>query len=86
MDAKYKRYDRHGVGAADVHQLLTYSSGYAPADAPVSVIVHPRQGSHTQRSLQVRGPKGMLGTIHILGVDTRSTPEQATKWIGSALH
>jgi hypothetical protein len=34
VDAKYKRYDRHGVSAADIHQLLTYSVGYAPADAP----------------------------------------------------
>ncbi|MFC9627889.1 hypothetical protein ACFTY8_01050 [Streptomyces mirabilis] len=23
LDAKYKRYDRHGVSAADVHQVLT---------------------------------------------------------------
>ncbi|MFD8213567.1 hypothetical protein ACFV2U_07490 [Streptomyces sp. NPDC059697] len=85
MDAKYKRYDRHGVSAADVHQLLTYSSGYAPADAPMAVIVHPQPGSHAQRTLQVRGPKGPLGTLHVLGVDTRTTPEQATAWIGSVL-
>ncbi|MDX2682457.1 hypothetical protein [Streptomyces soliscabiei] len=85
MDAKYKRYDRHGVGAADVHQLLTYSSGYAPADAPVSVIVHPQQGSHAQRTLQVRGPEDLLGIIHVLGVDTRATQEQAPVWIGSVL-
>ncbi|WP_328433554.1 McrC family protein [Streptomyces sp. NBC_00425] len=85
VDAKYKRYDRHGVSATDVHQLLTYSSGYAPADAPVSVIVHPQQGSHTHRSLQVRRAKGLLGTIRILGVDTRATPQQAMAWIGSAL-
>ncbi|KUO16113.1 hypothetical protein [Streptomyces dysideae] len=85
MDAKYKRYDRHGVSAADVHQLLTYSSGYASADAPTAVIVHSQPGSHTQRTLQVRGPKGLLDVIHVLGVDTRSTPEQATAWIGSVL-
>ncbi|MCX4593846.1 McrC family protein [Streptomyces sp. NBC_01549] len=85
VDAKYKRYDRHGVSAADVHQLLTYSSGYAPADAPMAVIVHPQPGSHAQRTLQVRGPKGPLGTLHVLGVDTRTTPEQATAWIGSVL-
>ncbi|GAA2947568.1 MULTISPECIES: McrC family protein [Streptomyces] len=85
VDAKYKRYDRHGVSAADVHQLLTYSSGYASADAPMSVIVHPQQGSHAQRTLQVRGPGGLLGTIHVLGVDTHATPEQAVEWIGSML-
>ncbi|MEU5390073.1 hypothetical protein [Streptomyces tibetensis] len=85
MDAKYKRYDRHGVSAADVHQLLTYSSGYAPADAPTAVIVHPRPGSHARRTLQVRGPSGLLGDINVLGVDTRTAPEQATAWIGSVL-
>lgn len=85
VDAKYKRYDRHGVSAADVHQLLTYSSGYASADTPTAVIVHPQPGGHAQRSLKVRGARGLLGTIHVLGVDTRTTPEQATAWIGSVL-
>lgn len=86
VDAKYKRYDRHGVSAADVHQLLTYSRGYGPADAPTAVIVHPQQGSHAQRTLQVNGPEGLLGVIRILGVDTRTAPQQATAWIGSVLH
>ncbi|MBM7440085.1 McrC family protein [Streptomyces sp. HB132] len=85
VDAKYKRYDHHGVSAADVHQLLTYSSGYGPAEAPAAVIVHPRTGGHARRTLQVRGPDGLLGTIDVLGVDTRATPEQATAWIGSVL-
>ncbi|MFE1438658.1 McrC family protein [Streptomyces sp. NPDC058739] len=86
VDAKYKRHDRHGVSAADVHQLLTYGSGYAFADAPRAVIVHPQPSGHARRTLQVRGPNGVLGTLHVLGVDTRATPEQATAWIGSVLH
>ncbi|MET8163748.1 PE-PGRS family protein [Streptomyces sp. NPDC005329] len=85
VDAKYKRYDRHGVSAADVHQLLTYSSGYASADAPTAVLVHPQPGGYAQRTLQVRGPKGLLGTLHVLGIDTRTPPEQAAVWIGSVL-
>jgi 5-methylcytosine-specific restriction enzyme subunit McrC len=85
VDAKYKRYDRHGVNAADVHQLLTYSTGYASAGVPTAVIVHPQPSGHAQRALQVRGPRAPLGIIHVLGVDTRTTPEQATAWIGSAL-
>lgn len=85
VDAKYKRYDRHGVSAADVHQLLTYSSGYASAEAPTAVIIHPQADRHAQRTLHVRGPNGLLGTIAVLGVDTRTTPEQATAWIGSVL-
>ncbi|MGW2174941.1 McrC family protein [Streptomyces sp. NPDC001705] len=85
VDAKYKRYDRHGVSAADVHQLLTYSSGYGSVDAPVAVIVHPQPGGHAQRTLHVRGPDGPLGAIHVLGVDTRTTPAQAAERIGSVL-
>ncbi|MFJ5271791.1 McrC family protein [Streptomyces sp. NPDC088358] len=85
VDAKYKRYDRHGVSAADVHQLLTYSGGYSAADASGAVIVHPQPGSHARRTIQVRGPRGVLGVIHVLGIDTHTTPEQATAWIGSVL-
>ncbi|MGW6480760.1 McrC family protein [Streptomyces sp. NPDC055059] len=85
VDAKYKRYDRHGVSAADIHQLHTYSSGYAAADARSAVIVHPQPGGHARRVLQVRGPRGLLGVIHVLGVDTHATPEKATAWIGSVL-
>ncbi|MGW4229525.1 McrC family protein [Streptomyces sp. NPDC004980] len=83
VDAKYKRYDRHGVSAADVHQLLTYSGGYAAADAPCAVIVHPQPGSHARRTLQVRGPRGVLGVIHVLGVDTQ-TPHLSKRRHGSA--
>lgn len=86
VDAKYKRYDRHGVSADDVHQLLTYGGGYGPAEDPIAVIVHPRTGGNAQRILRVRGPNGLLGTVHVFGVDTRTTPEQATDWISSVLH
>ncbi|MEV6401572.1 hypothetical protein AB0M58_01245 [Streptomyces bobili] len=72
--------------AAFGRHLHFKSSGYASVDAPVSVIVHPRPSGHARRTLQARGPKGLLGTIHVLGVDTRATPEQATKWIGSVPH
>lgn len=85
IDAKYKRYDRYGVSAADIHQLLTYSAGYAPADAPKAVIVHPRPGGHGRRTLEVGGPQGGLGVIHVLGIDTDAHPEQATEWVRTTL-
>ncbi|GGZ68191.1 McrC family protein [Streptomyces echinoruber] len=85
VDAKYKRYDRHRVGAADIHQLLTYCAGYAPADAPDAVIVHPQPGGHAQRVARVEGPAGVLGVLHVLGVDTRTPPAQAVAWMRSAL-
>ncbi|MFD8077708.1 McrC family protein [Streptomyces sp. NPDC059718] len=85
VDAKYKRYDRHSVAAADVHQLLTYSAGYTPSGDPLAVIVHPRPGEHAHRILQIGSPRGSLGSIHVLGVDTRALPQQAAAWIRSAL-
>ncbi|MGW1170870.1 McrC family protein [Streptomyces sp. NPDC002550] len=87
VDAKYKRYDRHGVSAADIHQLLTYSVGYAPADAPAAaVIVHPQRDGYADRVLRVGGPHGRLGIIRVLGVDTYALPAQATGWLRSVLH
>ncbi|MEU6883705.1 hypothetical protein ABZ918_00365 [Streptomyces viridosporus] len=85
VDAKYKRYDRHGVGAADVHQLLTYSAGYTPSDNPRAAIVHPRTKGHSHRVLQVDSPQGGLGNIHVLGVDTHEPPQQVITWVSSML-
>ncbi|OIJ94467.1 PE-PGRS family protein [Streptomyces sp. MUSC 14] len=85
VDAKYKRYDRYGVGAGDIHQLLTYSAGYTPSTHPRAVIVHPRLGRHTHRVLQISGPRGTLGNIHVLGIDTEAAPQQAAMWIRGAL-
>ncbi len=85
VDAKYKRYDRHRVGAADVHQLLTYGAGYAASTDPRAVIVHPCPGGHSRRVLQVSGPWGALGRIHVLGVDTHEVPQEAAEWLGTAL-
>lgn len=81
VDAKYKRYDRHGVSGADIHQLLTYSVGYAPADAPNAVIVHPQPGGPAHRVLRVDGWRGRLGTIHVIGVDTHAPPQRAAAWL-----
>ncbi|MFI1566411.1 McrC family protein [Streptomyces sp. NPDC020490] len=85
VDAKYKRYDRYGVGAGDIHQLLTYGAGYTPSTDPRAVIVHPSPGGHSRRVLQVSGVRGLLGSIHVLGVDTHASPQQAAAWVRSAL-
>ncbi|MGX4688710.1 McrC family protein [Streptomyces sp. JNUCC 63] len=85
IDAKYKRYDRHGVSAGDIHQLLTYSAGYTPADAPCAVIVHPQPGGNAQRTLRVGSPQRDLGLVHVVGVDTSARPEQASAWLRTAL-
>ncbi|MEV0093790.1 PE-PGRS family protein [Streptomyces sp. NPDC050738] len=86
MDAKYKRYDRHGVSAADVHQLLTYCAGYAARGEQRAVIIHPAPGEYTQRVLRVDGAQGTLGTLHVLGVDTRVSPQHGALWARSEMH
>lgn len=85
LDAKYKRYDRHGVSAGDIHQLLTYSVGYTPVSMPSAVIVHPQPGGYAQRTLQIGSPQRGLGVIHVLGIDTHAPPEQAAAWMRAAL-
>ncbi|MFE0349614.1 McrC family protein [Streptomyces griseoluteus] len=85
IDAKYKRYDRRGVSAGDIHQLLTYSAGYTPADAPSAVLVHPQPGEFVRRTLRIGSPQRRLGVIHVLGIDTHARPEQASAWIRAAL-
>ncbi|MFE0672577.1 McrC family protein [Streptomyces sp. NPDC058867] len=82
IDAKYKRYDRHGVGAADVHQLLTYGAGYASGADPRAVIVHPSPGGMAHRVLRIDGPRGTLGSVHVIGVDTEVTPQEAAARMG----
>ncbi|MTE21645.1 PE-PGRS family protein [Streptomyces sp. TRM43335] len=77
VDAKYKRYDRRAVGSADIHQLLTYIGGYASNPASTAAIVHPDPSGHTRRVLRVDGPHGRLGTIDVIGIDTRASPGEA---------
>ncbi|MFI5673986.1 McrC family protein [Streptomyces cellulosae] len=85
VDAKYKRYDRHGVSAADIHQLLTYSAGCTSGDVPNAVIVHPRPGAPTRRVLRIDGPRRGLGTIHVLGIDTEAPPHEEAARLRTAL-
>ncbi|WP_331449195.1 5-methylcytosine restriction system specificity protein McrC [Streptomyces prasinus] len=85
MDAKYKRYDRHRVSAADVHQLLTYGAGYSSSAPAGAVIVHPLPGGRAHRRLKVDSPQGTLATLHVIGIDTDAHPEQTVAWIGDTL-
>jgi 5-methylcytosine-specific restriction enzyme subunit McrC len=85
IDAKYKRYDRHGIGAGDVHQLLTYASGYATDGDPTALIVHPHPAKHTGRRLVVDAPSGTLGVIHVLGIDVNANTADAVLAIRAVL-
>lgn len=78
IDAKYKAYAMQNVSAADRHQLLTYIAGYTDRDAPLALVVHPSpDGAPTRRILHIDGPRGRLGLIEVLGLDTRATPKEA---------
>ncbi len=79
VDAKYKRYDRDPVEAADVHQMLTYVAGYAPAPTPRAVVVHPSPGHPTHRTLHVTGPRGRIGDIDVVGIDAHLPPEAGAR-------
>lgn len=77
VDAKYKDYVRTNVSRHDRHQLLTYIAGYADPSNPVALVVHPAEHGPTDRQLEVRGPRGLVGLIRVLGLDTRSDPGRA---------
>ncbi|MEV6506680.1 PE-PGRS family protein [Streptomyces sp. NPDC051642] len=78
VDAKYKNYVAKNVTADDRHQLLTYIAGYTEPDHPLALIVHPApDGSPTERDLRIVGPRGRMGLIKVLGLDTRRGPEDA---------
>ncbi|WP_039938462.1 5-methylcytosine restriction system specificity protein McrC [Streptomyces himastatinicus] len=78
VDAKYKGYMEKNVSAADRHQLLTYIAGYTAPEYPLALVVHPSAAAPTERELRVQGPRGRLGLIKVLGLDTRTAPKDAT--------
>jgi len=49
--------------------------------------VHPRPGGRAHRLLEANSPRGMLATLHVIGIGigTEAHPEQAVAWIGDAL-
>ncbi|WP_280201677.1 McrC family protein [Nocardia cyriacigeorgica] len=81
IDAKYKTYADRTVSTADIHQLLTYTAGYAPPTAPIAAIVHPHPTASSQRIVSITGNRRHLGTVHIHGVDTTASPARAAAGI-----
>ncbi|MGW1955220.1 McrC family protein [Streptomyces sp. NPDC001920] len=79
IDAKYIGYDGKHISAENRHQLLTYIAGYTTPDAPFAAIVHPGPEGATSRTVRIDGPHAHLGTIKVLGIDTRLAPEQAAR-------
>lgn len=77
VDAKYKPYARKELSADDRHQLLTYIAGYTEPETALALVVHPSPDGPTRRVLRVEGPRGRLGLIEVLGIDTRAAPRDA---------
>lgn len=85
VDAKYKDYVKKDVSADDRHQILTYIAGYTDPDIPLALVVHPSPDGPTQRTLRVEGPRGRLGLIEVLGLDTRAAPKDAAEPLRKAI-
>ncbi|MFI1681741.1 PE-PGRS family protein [Streptomyces sp. NPDC020607] len=85
VDAKYKRYATENVSASDRHQLLTYITAYTAPDAALALVVHPSPDGPTRRTLRVRGPRGDLGLIEVLGLDTRAALKDAAEPVKRAI-
>ena len=86
VDAKYKSYGRRKVSNSDVHQLLTYASACAaPGEDPTAVLVHPVVGPSTRRAVDVRAGRRLVGSIAVIGLDTRLPPAEAARWLGASV-
>ncbi|MHC3424592.1 5-methylcytosine restriction system specificity protein McrC [Streptomyces sp. DT18] len=85
VDAKYKNYAENNVSVADRHQLLTYIAGYATPANPLALVIHPDPQGPSTHTLDFRGPRGLVGRILVLGLDTHSTPAAAAEPLRKAI-
>ncbi|HEX5119750.1 MAG TPA: hypothetical protein VFW65_31575 [Pseudonocardiaceae bacterium] len=72
------RADTAVVGLSDPAMVRP---GVVSSPALSAVIVHPRRGGHGHRELTVTRPGGLLGTIHVVGIDTDAKPTDAADWL-----
>ncbi|MEU6288575.1 PE-PGRS family protein [Streptomyces sp. NPDC046988] len=85
VDAKYKRYAAKDVSADDRHQLLTYIAGYTSPDSAIALVVHPSPDGLVKRDLRVESPRGHLGRIKVLGLDTGVALKDAAEPLREAI-
>ncbi|MCQ4043254.1 McrC family protein [Streptantibioticus rubrisoli] len=85
VDAKYKDYAKKNVSREDRHQLLTYIAGYTGPEQPLALVVHPAPDGPTEHILEFKGPRGLLGRIQVLGLDTRTDPQSAAEPLREAI-
>lgn len=85
VDAKYKNYAKKDVSLEDRHQLLTYIAGFTDPTNPLALVVHPDPQGPSSHQLEFRGPRGLVGRILVLGLDTRSDPRTAAEPLRKAI-
>jgi 5-methylcytosine-specific restriction enzyme subunit McrC len=85
VDAKYKNYAKRDVSREDRHQLLTYIAGYTDPTNPLALVVHPDPQGPSSHQLEFRGPRGLVGRVLVLGLDTRSDPMTAAEPLRKAI-
>ncbi|MFG2528342.1 PE-PGRS family protein [Streptomyces sp. NPDC048516] len=85
VDAKYKDYAKKNVSREDRHQLLTYIAGYTGREQPLALVVHPAPKGPTEHLLEFNGPRGLLGRIRVLGLDTHADPRSAAEPLRRAI-
>lgn len=85
VDAKYKNYAKTDVSREDRHQLLTYIAGYTDPTNPLALVVHPDPQGPSSHQLEFLGPRGLIGRILVLGLDTRSDPKTAAEPLRKAI-
>ncbi|MGW0854870.1 5-methylcytosine restriction system specificity protein McrC [Streptomyces sp. NPDC002690] len=85
VDAKYKNYAKKNVSVEDRHQLLTYIAGYTDPTNPLALLVHPNPEGESTHRLDFPGPRGLVGRILVLGLDTRAEPKTAAEPLRKAI-
>ncbi|MEE1773530.1 hypothetical protein PUR34_36540 [Streptomyces sp. JV185] len=64
---------------------LTCIAEYTDPGNPLALVVHPDPEGPSGHQLEFRGPRGLVGRILVLGLDTRSDPGTAAEPLRKAI-
>jgi 5-methylcytosine-specific restriction enzyme subunit McrC len=86
IDAKYIAYDDKRIEAGNVHQLMTYVSGYCDPDQRAALLVYPSLRGNLHREISVGNASRHIGRIHVVGVDVMEEPDLGMMQIRKLLY
>jgi 5-methylcytosine-specific restriction enzyme subunit McrC len=86
IDAKYIAYDDQRIEAGNVHQLMTYVSGYCDTDQRAALLVFPSALGSLHREIRVENANRHIGRIHVVGVDVKKQPDVGVRQIRGLLY